>query len=473
MIALLNSSESDITEEAGHVILEITSHSTITQLERLINKGDCIPPLLDLFARKTDENIITVATHALSNILHTVGETDYSETGQPNRILDSFVKAGSPNKIFSFMQHRIKIFEREEGIEALRKKLVELRVPIEELADLEEAEAARQTAAKQRVARLTGFDFTLQNKHRDIVNALSNDGSDNDVISNFVTDNGVISNVVTRLSMRRLQPEGWLNDEIVNGMFFLLSERDRLKNKVRSHFFSTSFATKLLNKKGTSDGEYEYDGVKSWSLKVPGGDIFECDKVFIPINVHKNHWILAVIFVKKQRIEIFDSLNGDVGYKYLLGIFRYLEDDYLDKRGTHLPNSKDWNLVLNASKPPRQTNGTIITILLFVFGLVFSFFSSSRPLVLSHTILIIMLHSHTNNYSFLQLQVMTVVYSYFFLPTFCRWIYHRYSIKRILVNLENLLLSLLSIKSLLRESIKTNITDVHIYIYIYIYNIYF
>ena len=245
-----------------------------------------------------------------------------------------------------------------------------------------------ETLAKQRVAHLSMFVFTPQEQVA-IDNALSNHGSNDASIPQFVK----------RSSMHRLQPEGFLNDEIVNNMFDLLSERDHtlcsgLKNKVRSHFFNTNFATQLLNKVHTSDDEYVYGDVKSWSLKVPGGDIFELDKVFIPINiVHKHHWILAVIFMKKQRIEIFDSLDGDGGKKYLRGILEYLKDDYLDKRGTHLPNAKDWKLVPNASKTPRQTNGTIITILLFVFGLVFSLFFSSRPLVLSHTILIIMLHS--------------------------------------------------------------------------------
>jgi hypothetical protein len=42
-------------------------------------------------------------------------------------------------------------------------------------------------------------------------------------------------------------------------------------------FANTYFYTKL-----TEDGEYNYKNVKRWTAKI---DIFECDKMIIPINV--------------------------------------------------------------------------------------------------------------------------------------------------------------------------------------------
>ena len=153
-------------------------------------------------------------------------------------------------------------------------------------------------------------------------------------------------------------------DEIVNYFYLMLAKRDEKlcskTYKLRSHFFKSFFITNLLNEgSATNDGEYEYQNVKHWSKKAPGKDIFDLDKILLPINTGKMHWISAVIFMQQKRIEIFDSLPslGSNGQRYVEALFRYLQDEHLDKKKTPLPDIKEWKLVPTKRETPRQHNG--------------------------------------------------------------------------------------------------------------------
>ena len=180
--------------------------------------------------------------------------------------------------------------------------------------------------------------------------------------TSIVANSGMES--VQRSSMTTLQPRTWLKDEIVNYFYLMLAKRDeelcsKTYNKSRSHFFNSFFITNLLNEgSATNDGEYKYQNVKRWSKKAPGKDIFDLDKILLPINVGYMHWISAVIFMQQKRIEIFDSLPilGINGRRYAEFLLRYLQDEHLDKKKTPLPDIKEWKLVPRR-ETPRQHNG--------------------------------------------------------------------------------------------------------------------
>jgi len=104
------------------------------------------------------------------------------------------------------------------------------------------------------------------------------------------------------------------------------------------------------------DGKYEYRNVKRWSKKAPGKDIFKLNKILFPINMGNMHWIAAVIFMKRKRIEIFDSMGSD-GSRYLNALFRYVQDEHLDKKKTPLPDADAWELIPTQRETPRQRNG--------------------------------------------------------------------------------------------------------------------
>ncbi|CAO3650227.1 unnamed protein product [Mucor hiemalis] len=88
----------------------------------------------------------------------------------------------------------------------------------------------------------------------------------------------------------RLYPETWLNDEIVNFYFELLSERAATsQNLPNIHCFNTFFCSTLRDQ--------GFDKVKRWTKRI---DIFAKDLIFIPIN-QSYHWVLGVIDMKTKK----------------------------------------------------------------------------------------------------------------------------------------------------------------------------
>jgi hypothetical protein len=173
------------------------------------------------------------------------------------------------------------------------------------------------------------------------------------------------SDSVIRKSLRTLRPGAWLNDEVIHYFLVMLANRDEemCKNdqqRKRSHFFKSFFITKLLNEGNvTCEGQYEYRNVKRWSKNVPGKDIFALDKIIFPVNMGDMHWTCVVAFMKEKRIQAYDSM-GSSGRRYLDAIFRYINDEHIDKKKQPLPDKDQWVLVETARDTPQQRNGTSI-----------------------------------------------------------------------------------------------------------------
>jgi hypothetical protein len=209
--------------------------------------------------------------------------------------------------------------------------------------------------------------------HQIIISHALGAGHDGDIIVQV----GSSGHKVTRLAMRSLKPEAWLKDEVINTFFHLLSLRDGelCKNDVRrkrNGFFNSFFMTKLLNEgHATRSGEYEYGNVHNWSTRfVPEEDIFKVDKLFFPINVERQHWVLAVADISNQKIQMYDSGQrynyksiGKNGFVCLEIILRYLKDEHLDKKKTPLPNANCWRLIPYCqSDIPQQSNGKFVSL---------------------------------------------------------------------------------------------------------------
>lgn len=197
----------------------------------------------------------------------------------------------------------------------------------------------------------------------------------------------VDTDVVVRESMRRLKPGQWLNDEIIHYFLIMLAKRDEALSKKdpsrkRSHFFKSFFITKLLNEGHANadiEGTYDYRNVKRWSKKVPGKDIFDLDKIIFPINQGNAHWICVVAFIPEKRIQMYDSLGGD-GMMYLEAIFKYLQDEHVDKKKALLPQIDEWQLISTTRDTPRQRNGFDCGVFTCMFA---DFLSKDCPLVFS------------------------------------------------------------------------------------------
>jgi hypothetical protein len=169
---------------------------------------------------------------------------------------------------------------------------------------------------------------------------------------------------VTRRCFATLRPGKLLNDEIISFYYRMLGDGDKEaceqdSCRRRSHLFNSFFITKLLNEghyDPTVEGTYDYSKVKNWGEKVPGKDIFDLHRIFIPINVACCHWVCAVVFMQERRIVIYDSLRGEKPTGYLQAIFRYLLDEHQAKHGRPLPCASDWRLEQCGRETPGQTN---------------------------------------------------------------------------------------------------------------------
>ena len=211
--------------------------------------------------------------------------------------------------------------------------------------DMEEAAKKEKESALQNMLRpLTSWERLAAEK------CIYEAGPGHEIIASSDTDS------VQRDSIRKLQPRTWLNDEVIHYYLLMLSKRDEeickaKDGKKRSHFFKSFFITKLLDENG-----YTYKNVKRWSKKVPGKDIFNLDKIIIPVNISGMHWSLLTVFVQKKKIQFFDSMGGD-GTRYLEGLMNYMKDEHMDKKKNPLENVDDWKLVGYERGIPQQENG--------------------------------------------------------------------------------------------------------------------
>jgi hypothetical protein len=116
--------------------------------------------------------------------------------------------------------------------------------------------------------------------------------------------------------IHRLQKGEWLNDELINYYHMMLRERSYQPEKFikkshtkgpkkalpKVHAFNSFFYT-LLSTRG-------YSGVRRWTKKAKV-NLFEVDRVLIPINKGGFHWILCVVNVTERRIEYYDSMGRE------------------------------------------------------------------------------------------------------------------------------------------------------------------
>jgi Ulp1 family protease len=117
--------------------------------------------------------------------------------------------------------------------------------------------------------------------------------------------------------IHRLQKGEWLNDEIINYYLSMIKERSFNPTKVHHSKYSpqrtsthlprvftfNTFFYSLLSARG-------YAGVRRWTKKAKV-NLFELDRVVIPINKGGFHWILVIVNIKEKRIEYYDSMGRE------------------------------------------------------------------------------------------------------------------------------------------------------------------
>ena len=77
----------------------------------------------------------------------------------------------------------------------------------------------------------------------------------------------------------------------------------RTSTRVPRVFAFNTFFYSLLSSRG-------YGGVRRWTKKAKV-NLFELDRVVIPINKGGFHWILVIVNVREERIEYYDSMGRE------------------------------------------------------------------------------------------------------------------------------------------------------------------
>ena len=124
---------------------------------------------------------------------------------------------------------------------------------------------------------------------------------------------------------------------------------------------------------------YTYENVRRWTKDV---NIFEKDKIFIPINIDNLHWTLAVIFIDQSKVLYYDSLIGDStprdGGMYIRNFIRWVADE--GKQCDIVIDEDKWfqnSRCLTESELPQQKNDSDCGVFVCMYA---DFLSDNLPL---------------------------------------------------------------------------------------------
>ncbi|WVR03281.1 hypothetical protein IAU60_000272 [Kwoniella sp. DSM 27419] len=148
-------------------------------------------------------------------------------------------------------------------------------------------------------------------------------------------------------SLRRLKPNVWLDDEVMNGYCSMMMDRAKAGSTRKVHCMTSFFFNRL------SDNGYQ--AVRRWTKKV---DIFAQDVVAFPVNIGNMHWTAAAINIEKKRLEYYDSMGDHGGRRSEIfqALRDYLKAEHQDKKGSKI-DLTGWTDEFN-DNTPQQDNGS-------------------------------------------------------------------------------------------------------------------
>ena len=170
---------------------------------------------------------------------------------------------------------------------------------------------------------------------------------------------------ITRRDIGKVLPQrgtadpsnGWLNDSIIDAYLQAIVDYgneaagQKRGETPKFHAFNNFFYNNLRDE--------GVDKIRRWAkkAKIGGKDLLRVEWVFIPVNVHGNHWTLIAVSPTRKTIEYYDSFHGHVTNEFS-NIREWLESelgrDYKEE---------EWNEIEDPSMPgmgkgPSQLNGS-------------------------------------------------------------------------------------------------------------------
>ena len=170
---------------------------------------------------------------------------------------------------------------------------------------------------------------------------------------------------ITRRDIGKVLPQhgagdsasGWLNDTIIDAYLQAVVDHGnqaaghKRGETPKFHAFSNFFYNNLKDKGA--------DNVKRWGkrAKIGGKDLLKVEWVFIPINLHGNHWTLIAVSPTRRTIEYYDSFHGRVTHQ-VSNIKAWLKSEL----GRDYKEA-EWTVVEDPAAPgmgkgPQQLNGS-------------------------------------------------------------------------------------------------------------------
>ena len=157
----------------------------------------------------------------------------------------------------------------------------------------------------------------------------------------------------------------YLNDEIVNYYLWMLEIRNNVQcnhhQYLRCAFFSSYLIKKLIYDSGESVHIYNYDLVKSWSIRICNrfgvADIFHFGKLIIPICTNK-HWSCIIVRLNERKIQRYDPLGFRDSKGHMNAVMDYIRDEWRCYRGGDVePDWSEWTFQdTNEYSNPKQEN---------------------------------------------------------------------------------------------------------------------
>ena len=155
----------------------------------------------------------------------------------------------------------------------------------------------------------------------------------------------------------------------------LLQDRSDLRSKANPSLPRVAFMTSNFYVKLHHEG---YDSVRTWTSKRRKLDVFELDKLILPVNIMNLHWCLAVVYIQKRQLQYLDSLGGR-GTTCLNKLKDWVEDEHLYEKGTEL--TCQWTTITDQTIP-RQDNGHDCGVFACMFA---EYLSEDLPLEFSQS----------------------------------------------------------------------------------------
>jgi DNA-directed RNA polymerase subunit L len=158
---------------------------------------------------------------------------------------------------------------------------------------------------------------------------------------------------VTHRSLHTLQDGKWLNDEVMNYYVDLMAKQNKEADcRPKCGIVNSFFYAKLME----GGGEATYKNVKRFSKK-RNIDVFDIDKLIVPMNINGNHWVFAVVNFLEKQIEYYDSLSGPPE-RQCKALKAYLQGESLSKRDSDF-DFTGWKYCVVPNHVPQQGDNSV------------------------------------------------------------------------------------------------------------------